>query len=76
MKNKNFHLLSNLPAYREDDCVHAVVEAPKGSLVKLQFFLSTAFFTAKKPAILGWKGPKKATSVIKESSKSYLLEDA
>ena len=183
MKNKDPHLLSNLPAYSEDGAVHAVVEAPKGSLVKLkyeiklgaftvahslplglsypfdwgfvpstqapdgdpldililheastypgvvlpcrplgvvemdqeekdgererndrvivmpawhdrvgefehpsdlptrlkeeieQFFLSTTFFTAKKPAILGWRGPKKASSLIKESNKSYLLQD-
>jgi inorganic pyrophosphatase len=184
MKNKDPHLLSNLPAYGEDGAVHAVVEAPKGSLVKLkyeiklgaftvahslplglsypfdwgfvpstqapdgdpldililheastypgvvlpcqplgvvemdqeekggqrerndrvivmpawhdrvgefehpsdlptrlreeieQFFLSTTFFTAKKPVILGWKGPKKASAIIKESNKSYLLQDS
>jgi inorganic pyrophosphatase len=183
MKNKDPHLLSNLPAYSEDGAVHAVVEAPKGSLVKLkyeiklgaftvahslplglsypfdwgfvpstqgpdgdpldililheastypgvvlpcrplgvvemdqeekggererndrvivmpawhdrvgefehpsdlparlkeeieQFFLSTTFFTGKKPEILGWKGPKKASSIIKTSHKSYLLQD-
>ena len=183
MKNKDPHLLSSLPAYSEDGAVHAVVEAPKGSLVKLkyeiklraftvahslplglsypfdwgfvpstqapdgdpldililheastypgvvlpcrplgvvemdqeekddqrerndrvivmpawhdrvgefehpsdlpdrlreeieQFFLSTTFFTAKNPAILGWKGPKKASSIIKKSNKSYLLQD-
>jgi inorganic pyrophosphatase len=40
-----------------------------------QFFLSTTFFTAKKPAILGWKGPKKASSIIKQSNKTYLLQD-
>jgi hypothetical protein len=28
MKNKDPHLLSNLPAYREEGAVHAVVEAP------------------------------------------------
>ena len=180
MKNNAPHLLSNLPAYGEDGSVHAVVEAPKGSLVKLkyeiklgvftvahslplglsypfdwgfvpstqapdgdpldililheastypgvllpcrplgvvemdqeekegkrerndrvivrpwwpdrlgefenesdlparlreeieQFFVSTTFFTAKKPKILGWKGPKRASSIIKESNKTYL----
>ena len=184
MKNNDPHSLSNLPAYSEDGSVHAVVEAPKGSLVKLkyeiklgaftvahslplglsypfdwgfvpstqasdgdpldililheastypgvvlpcrplgvvemdqedqggkrerndrvivmpawhdrvgefenasdlperlreeieQFFLSTTFFSAKKPKILGWKGPKRASSTIKESNKSYLLQDA
>jgi len=25
-----------------------------------QFFLSTTFFTAKKPEILGWKGPERS----------------
>jgi inorganic pyrophosphatase len=183
MKNKDPHLLSSLPAYSEDGAVHAVVEAPKGSFVKLkyeiklgaftvahslpiglsypfdwgfvpstqapdgdpldililheastypgvvlpcrplgvvemdqeeddgqrerndrvivmpawhdrvgefehpsdlptrlreeieQFFLSTTFFTAKKPAILGWQGPKKASSLIKKYNKTYLLQD-
>ena len=181
MKNNDPHSLSSLPAYSEDGAVNAVVEAPKGSLVKLkyeiklgaftvahslplglsypfdwgfvpstqadgdpldililheastypgvvlpcqplgvvemdqeekdgererndrvivmpawhdrvgefehpsdlptrlkeeieQFFLSTTFFTAKKPAILGWRGPKKASPIIKESNKSYLLQ--
>jgi inorganic pyrophosphatase len=184
VKNKDPHFLSNLPAYGEDGSVHAVVESPKGSLVKLkyeiklgvftvahslplgmsypfdwgfvpstqaadgdpldililheastfpgvvlpcrplgvvemdqeeqegkrerndrvilmpawhdrvgefenasdlperlreeveQFFLSTTIFTTKKPKILGWKGPKKASSIIKESHKAYLLQDA
>ncbi|MBV9298370.1 MAG: inorganic diphosphatase [Verrucomicrobia bacterium] len=182
MKNNDPHLLSNLPAYSEDGSVHAVVEAPKGSIMKLkyetklgvftvarslplglsypfdwgfvpstkapdgdpldililhegstypgvvlrcrplgvvemdqeddgkrerndrvvvmpgwddrvgefddesdlperlreqieQFFLSTTFFTAKKPEILGWKGPKRASSIIKESNKAFLLQD-
>ena len=180
MKNKDPYLLSSLPTYSEDGAVYAVVEAPKGSLVKLkyeiqlgaftvahslplglsypfdwgfvpstqaadgdpldililheastypgvvlpcrplgvvemdqeekegererndrvivmpawhdrigefehpsdlpsrlkeeieQFFVSTTFFTAKKPKILGWKGPKRASSIIKESNKTYL----
>ena len=182
LKNNDPHLLSNLPAYSEDGSVHAVVEAPKGSIMKLkyetklgvftvarslplglsypfdwgfvpstkapdgdpldililhegstypgvvlrcrplgvvemdqeddgkrerndrvvvmpgwddrvgdfddesdlperlreqieQFFLSTTFFTAKKPEILGWKGPKRASSIIKESNKAFLLQD-
>jgi inorganic pyrophosphatase len=183
MKNKGLHLLSNLPTYSEDGAVYAVVEAPKGSLVKLkyeiklaaftvahslplglsypfdwgfvpstqaadgdpldililheastypgvvlpcrplgvvemdqeekdgqrerndrvivvpawhdrigefehpsdlpprlkeeieQFFLSTTFFTTKKPAILGWRGAKKASSFIRESHESFLHQD-
>src|SRR6201994_3964360 len=182
MKNKDPHLLSNLPACGEDGAVYAVVGSPKGSLVKLkyeiklgaftvahslplglsypfdwgfvpstqasdgdpldililheastypgvvlpcrplgvvemdqeekngerkrndrvivmpawhdrvgefehpsdlptrlkeeieQFFLSTTFFTAKKPAILGWRGSKRAHSLIKESNESYLFQ--
>jgi inorganic pyrophosphatase len=41
-----------------------------------QFFLSTTFFTTKKSKILGWKGSKKAASIIKESIKVYLLQGA
>jgi len=41
-----------------------------------QFFLGTTFFTAKKPKILGRKGPKRAFFIIKESNKSYLLQEA
>jgi inorganic pyrophosphatase len=182
MKKTNQRLLSDLPSYGDDGAVHAVVEAPKGSLVKLrydiklsaftvshslplglsypfdwgfvpstrapdgdpldvlilhegatypgvvlpcqplglvemdqderkggrerndrvivmpawhdrmgdferasdlparlraeieQFFLSTTFFTAKNPKIIGWKGPKRAAAIIKESSKTCLLE--
>jgi inorganic pyrophosphatase len=182
MKNTDPHLLCNLPTYGEDGSVHAVVEAPKGSLVKLkyevnlgvftvshalslglsypfdwgfvpstrapdgdpldvlilhdattypgvllpcqplgviemdqddqggkrerndrvivmpqwhdrlgeferaselpkrlreeieQFFLSTTFFTAKNPKILGWKGPKKALAIISETNNAYLFD--
>jgi inorganic pyrophosphatase len=37
-----------------------------------QFFLNATFFTAKNLKILGWKGPKKASAIIKESNKAYL----
>jgi inorganic pyrophosphatase len=40
-----------------------------------QFFLSTTFFTTKMPNILGWRGPKKASSLIRDSHKAYLLQD-
>lgn len=39
-----------------------------------QFFLSTTFFSAKNPKILGWKGPKKAASIIEKSNRAYLRE--
>jgi inorganic pyrophosphatase len=39
-----------------------------------QFFLSTTFFTAKKPKILGWKGPKRAAAIIKKTTNVYLLK--
>jgi inorganic pyrophosphatase len=182
MKNVDSNKLSNLPTYNDEGCVHAVVEAPKGSLVKLKydielgvfivsrglplgmsypfdwgfvpstrapdgdpldvlvvheaatypgallscrplgvveldqddkdgkrerndrvivipswhdrlgeleratelpsalrdeiehFFLSTTFFTAKNAKILGWKGPKKASSTIEEAHKAYFVE--
>ena len=45
MKNNDPHLLSNLPTYSEDGSVHAVVEAPKGSLLKLRYDITLGAFT-------------------------------
>jgi inorganic pyrophosphatase len=39
-----------------------------------QFFLSTTFFTAKNPKMLGWKGPKRATEIIRKTHEAYLIE--
>jgi inorganic pyrophosphatase len=56
-----FEIASKLPTRLREEIEH--------------FFLSTTFFTAKKPKILGWRGPKRASSIIKEGNKSYLLQD-
>jgi hypothetical protein len=57
MKNKDPHLLSNLPAYSEDGAVHAVVEAPKGSLVKLKYEIELGAFTVAHSLPLGLSYP-------------------
>jgi inorganic pyrophosphatase len=57
MKNKDPHLLSNLPAYGEDGSVHAVVESPKGSLVKLKFEIKLGVFTVAHSLPLGLSYP-------------------
>jgi len=38
------------------------------------FFLNTTFFSAKNAKVLGWKGPKKASSTIEEAHKAYFVE--
>ena len=57
MKNKDPHLLSNVPAYSEDGAVHAVVEAPKGSLVKLKYEIKLGAFTVAHSLPLGLSYP-------------------
>ena len=57
MKNKGPHLLSNLPAYSEDGAVHAVVEAPKGSFVKLKYEIKLGAFTVAHSLPLGLSYP-------------------
>src|ERR1700748_2160274 len=53
MRNNDHHSLSNLPAYSEDGCVHAVVVAPKGSLVKLKYEIKLGAFTVAHSLPLG-----------------------
>jgi inorganic pyrophosphatase len=57
MKNDDPHSLSNLPAYGEDVSVHAVVEAPKGSLVKLKYEIKLGVFTVAHSLPLGLSYP-------------------
>jgi inorganic pyrophosphatase len=57
MKNKDPHLLSNLPAYSEDGAVQAVVESPKGSLVKLKYEIMLGAFTVAHSLPLGLSYP-------------------
>jgi len=38
-----------------------------------QFFLSTTFFTGKNPKIIAWKGPKRASEIIRKTNKAFLL---
>jgi hypothetical protein len=57
MKNKDPHLLSNLPAYGEDGSVYAVVESPKGSPVKLKFEIKLGVFTVAHSLPLGLSYP-------------------
>lgn len=57
MKNKDPHLLSSLPAYSEDGVVCAVVEAPKGSLVKLKYEIKLGAFTVAHSLPLGLTYP-------------------
>lgn len=38
-----------------------------------QLFLSTAFFTAKNPKVLGWKGRKRPSEIIRKANKTFLL---
>jgi inorganic pyrophosphatase len=57
MKNNDPHSLSNLPAYSEDGSVHAVVEAPKGSLVKLKYEIKLGAFTVAHSLPLGLSYP-------------------
>jgi len=57
MKNKDPHLSSNLPAYGEDGSVHAVVESPRGSVVKLKFEIKLGVFTVAHSLPLGLSYP-------------------
>jgi inorganic pyrophosphatase len=56
LKNKE-HLPSNLPAYNEKGLINCVVEAPKGSLVKLQYDITLGAFTVARSLPLGLAYP-------------------
>ncbi len=57
MRNTDSNLLSNLPTYGEDGSVNAVVEAPKGSVVKLKYEPSLGVFTVSHSLSLGLSYP-------------------
>jgi inorganic pyrophosphatase len=57
MKAVNSDKLSDLPTYAEDGCIHAVVEAPKRSLVKLKYDVELGVFTVSRGLPLGMSYP-------------------
>ncbi|MFY9986346.1 MAG: inorganic diphosphatase [Chthoniobacterales bacterium] len=57
MKNLIPNRLSNLPTYADEGCVYAVVEAPKGSLVKLRYDIDLGVFTVSRGLPLGMSYP-------------------
>lgn len=57
MKATDSRLLSTLPSYGEDGTVHAVVEAPKGSLLKLKYDLKLGAFTVSHSLPIGLSYP-------------------
>jgi inorganic pyrophosphatase len=57
MKNVDYYRLSDLPTYNDDGCVYAVVEAPKGSLVKLKYDIELGVFTVSRGLPLGMSYP-------------------
>jgi hypothetical protein len=75
MKNKDPHLLSNLPAYGEDGSVHAVVESPKGSPLKLKFEIKLGTFTVAHSLPLGLSYPfiREALRRLFDSSENLAL---
>jgi inorganic pyrophosphatase len=57
MKNTDTRLLSNLPTYADEERVHAVVEAPKGSGVKFKYDEKLGAFTVTRALPLGLTYP-------------------
>jgi inorganic pyrophosphatase len=57
MKTADSGFLANLPTYSEDDSVHAVVEAPKGCLLKLKYNMKLGTFTVSRALPLGLSYP-------------------
>lgn len=57
MKKSDSGHLSDLPSYSEDGSVYAVVEAPRGSLLKLKYDLKLGTFTVSRALPLGMSYP-------------------
>jgi inorganic pyrophosphatase len=57
MKTTDPGCLANLPSYSEEGSIHAVVEAPKGSLLKLKYDLNLQTFTVSRALPLGLSYP-------------------
>jgi inorganic pyrophosphatase len=56
--------------YQRMDAIEAAPELPKNLRDQLeQFFLSATFFTGKDPKIIGWRGPKAATALVRNAAK-------
>jgi inorganic pyrophosphatase len=57
MRSVDRCLLSNLPTYGDDGAVYAVVEAPKGSSVKLKYDVEFGAFLISRALSLGLSYP-------------------
>ncbi|MBV9999007.1 MAG: inorganic diphosphatase [Verrucomicrobia bacterium] len=57
MKTVDSGFLAGLPSYSEDGSVHAVVEAPKGCLLKLKYDSKLGTFTVSRALPLGLSYP-------------------
>ncbi len=56
--------------YQRMDAIEEAPALPKKLKEQLeQFFVSATFFTGKDPTIMGWRGPKAATALIRDALK-------